>query len=68
MVLENNRVRGKQKEDWDEGKNVTNFYMWLEKASLVYWHLSRGLKVRAEGTLGKDMEEAKVKVNAKFLR
>ena len=39
------------------------FYMWLEKASLVYWHLSRGLKVRAEGALCEDMEEAKAKAS-----
>ena len=37
--------------------------MWLEKASLVYWHLSRGLKVGAEGVLCEDMEEAKVKAS-----
>ena len=44
------------------------FTWWLEKASLVHWHLSRGLKVRAEGALCEDTEEAKVKASAQFLR
>ena len=31
-VLENNRAGEKEREVWDEGKNVTNFYMVAREA------------------------------------
>ena len=43
------------------------FIWWLEKPSVIDWHLIRGLKARGEGALWEDVE-AKGIASAKFLR